>query len=136
MSYQEEPLGSRRNLSELFSALKAVVAGSEHIQEMIRTQERDNRQVLLNMSSVLRMVERERQAEADGVPAERYEPKVVAGWMTEDGTVVEDSAERRAPAHEAEPAGDTGAPDDSDGADGEPMNFFDRAFLRSLKISS
>jgi len=133
MSYQEEPLGNRRHLSELFSALKSVVAGSERIQEMIRIQERDNRQVLLNMSSVLRMVERERQAAADGVPAERYEPKVVAGWMTEDGTVVEESAERAAPTREADPAGDTGAPEDGDG---EAMNFFDRAFLRSLKISS
>jgi hypothetical protein len=133
MSYQEEPLGSRRHLSELFSALKAVVAGSDRIQEMIRTQEKDNRQVLLNMSSVLRMVERERQAEADGMPAEHYEPKVVAGWMTEDGTVVEESSKggetRREPAAEADG-------DEAPGEDGETMNFFDRAFLRSLKISS
>lgn len=129
MSDQEQPLGSRRHLSELFAALKAVVAGSERIQEMIRTQERDNRQVLLNMSSVLRMVERERRAEAEGMPAERYEPKVVAGWMTEDGTVVEESSEGGA-AEGREAGGD------ADAADGAGMNFFDRAFLRSLKIST
>lgn len=128
MSYPEDSAGSRRHLTELFSALKAVVAGSARIQEMIRAQERDNRQVLLNMSSVLRMVEKERLAEAQGVPTETYEPKVVAGWMMNDGTVVGDSAP------EPDALSDDGAGPDE--GEEPPMNFFDRAFLRSLKISS
>jgi len=128
MSEQEEPVGSRRHLTELFAALKEVVAGNERIQRMIRTQERDNRQVLLNMSSVLRMVEREQEARDQGVPAERYEPKVVAGWMMNDGTMVGEKA-TAGPEEGEEPAAETDGP-------ARDMNFFDRAFLRSLKISS
>lgn len=128
MSYQEEPLGKKKHLSELFAALKAVVAENPRLQEMIRAQEQDNRQVLLNMSSVLRMVEEEHVAGAEGVPAERYEPKVVAGWMMGDGTLVEDTA-----AEAGTPPEEAAAPED-----GAPslMNFFDRAFLKSLKIST
>lgn len=132
MSYEAEPAGGKNHLSELFAALKAVVADSSRIQEMIRAQERDNRQVLLNMSSVLRMVEREKVARAQGVPTERYEPKVVAGWMMGDGTLVEDAdAADTAPASDDDPEADPDA-DDVPAA----MNFFDRAFLKSLKISS
>ena len=132
MRYQDEPLRKKRHLSELFSALKAVVASSPDLQALIRAQEQDNRQVLLNMSSVLRMVERERQAEAQGMAAEAYEPRVVAGWMTGDGTLVHDRpAEGAAPA-DADPAGEAVRPESPDA----PVNFFDRAFLKSLKISS
>lgn len=116
---------SKRHLSELFTALKAVVASSPSLQELIRAQEQDNRQVLLNMSSVLRMVERDRLAEAEGMETERYEPRVVAGWMRGDGTLVHG----RSQDVEDDPA--------EDGEEGDgPMNFFDRAFLKSLKISS
>jgi hypothetical protein len=135
MSEEADQAGGKRHLSELFAALKSVVADSPRIQEMIRAQEQDNRQVLLNMSSVLRMVEREKVARAKGVPTERYEPKVVAGWMMGDGTLVEDNAAeaRRGEGDEAE-----ADPEDDPEPRGTrpPMNFFDRAFLKSLKISS
>jgi hypothetical protein len=138
MSEEADQAGGKRHLSELFAALKAVVADSPRIQEMIRAQEQDNRQVLLNMSSVLRMVEREKVARAKGVPTERYEPKVVAGWMMGDGTLVQDNEDHAADARRAEEDEPEGDPE----ADPEPrgarpaMNFFDRAFLKSLKISS
>lgn len=123
MRDQKEPAGRKRHLSELFAALKAVVASSASLQELIRAQEQDNRQVLLNMSSVLRMVERDRLAQAQGVETEQYVPRVVAGWMRGDGTLVHGRAEDVEPVTE---------PDAGDG----PENFFDRAFLKSLKISS
>jgi len=125
MRNQDEPTRKKRHLSELFTALKAVVASSPSLQELIRAQEQDNRQVLLNMSSVLRMVERDQVAEAEGVEVEQYEPKVVAGWMRGDGTLVHGRSEDI----------DDGPEPGPDGPDG-PMNFFDRAFLKSLKISS
>jgi hypothetical protein len=125
MSDQDEPVGRKRHLSELFAALKAVVASSTSLQELIRAQEQDNRQVLLNMSSVLRMVERDRLARAQGVETEQYVPRVVAGWMRGDGTLVHGRSEDV----DAEPVTE---PDDGD----RPPNFFDRAFLKSLKISS
>jgi hypothetical protein len=125
MRDQEEAMPSKRHLSELFTALKAVVASSPSLQELIRAQEQDNRQVLLNMSSVLRMVERDRLAEAQGMETEQYVPKVVAGWMRDDGTLVHGRSRDAADDPVTEP-------DDPKG----PMNFFDRAFLKSLKISS
>jgi len=125
MRDQEEPAGRKRHLSELFAALKAVVASSTSLQELIRAQEQDNRQVLLNMSSVLRMVERDRLAQAQGVETEQYVPRVVAGWMRGDGTLVHGRSEDV----DAEPMRE---PEDGDGQ----ANFFDRAFLKSLKISS
>jgi hypothetical protein len=128
MRDQDEPARKKRHLSELFTALKAVVAANPNLQELIRAQEQDNRQVLLNMSSVLRMVERDRLARAQGMETERYEPRVVAGWMRGDGTLVHGRAQEAGDV-EAEPVPE---PDDSDG----PTNFFDRAFLKSLKISS
>lgn len=132
MRDHDEPLPSKRHLSELFSALKAVVASSPNLQSLIRAQEQDNRQVLLNMSSVLRMVERERLAEAQGMATEEYEPRVVAGWMTGDGNLVHGRPAEGAARPEADPADRA---DDGDGPD-VPVNFFDRAFLKSLKISS
>lgn len=125
MRDHDETLPSKRHLSELFSALKAVVASSPNLQSLIRAQEQDNRQVLLNMSSVLRMVERDQAAEAEGVEVEQYVPKVVAGWMRGDGTLVHGRSE------DVNDDLDT----DPDAPDG-PMNYFDRAFLKSLKISS
>ncbi|MBI5135984.1 MAG: hypothetical protein HZA24_01470 [Nitrospirae bacterium] len=108
MSEREEPLSGNQRLTELFAALKEVVADNPHIQEMIRLQEQDNRQVLLNMSSVLRMVEQD--MEGDDQEAV-FEPRAIAGWMA------------------PEPA------DPVVGAERPLLNFFDRAFLRSLKIS-
>ena len=126
-----EPARKKRHLSELFAALKAVVDANPNLQELIRAQEQDNRQVLLNMSSVLRMVERDRLAQAQGMETERYEPRVVAGWMRGDGTLVHGRAQHTDEAGDAAPEA-LPEPDDHDG----PSNFFDRAFLKSLKISS
>ena len=97
----DEPARKKRHLSELFTALKAVVDANPNLQELIRAQEQDNRQVLLNMSSVLRMVERDRLARAQGMETERYEPRVVAGWMRDDGTLVHGRTQHAGEAGEA-----------------------------------
>ncbi len=116
-----------RKLTELFSAMKSVVADNLHIQEMIRMQEGDNRQVLVNMSSVLRLVEQDEDGTAGDAT---LRPSVVSGWVAE---AQEAGAPDSLDIGEADEAG----PD----APGEPSratggNFFDRAFLKSLKISS
>lgn len=102
----------REQLNELFSALKGVIADNPDIQSLIRLQEQGGRQVLLNMSSVLRMVDQEREAEG-GADRVTESPKVVEGYMVEDG----------------ESSGD--APRE----DAVRPNFFDRAFLKSLNIT-
>lgn len=114
-----------RKLTELFSAMKSVVADNLHIQEMIRMQEGDNRQVLVNMSSVLRLVEQDASGAEGG---ETLRPSVVSGWVAEEQAAASDGPE----ASDEE--------DDDPDAVGEPAraagsNFFDRAFLKSLKIS-
>ncbi|MFQ5507837.1 MAG: hypothetical protein ACE5FN_00715 [Leptospirillia bacterium] len=126
MSDREESLTQKQNLSELFSALKRVVAGNPRLQEMIRMQEKDNRQVLLNMSSLLRMVEQEQADPADVAPEAQYEPKVVSGWVMHDDE--DTSAEPREAASTDEPV-------ETASTKGRKSNFFDRAFLKSLKIS-
>ncbi len=120
MSDREEPLAGNQRLTELFSALKEVVADNPHIQEMIRHQEQDKRQVLLNMSSVLRMVEQD--GDEFGEPEAVFEPKAITGWIGPDGLSTDDNAEMSTPSAPAT------------GVVGE-LNFFDRAFLKSLKIS-
>ena len=125
MSDREEPLAGNQRLTELFSALKEVVAENPHIQEMIRHQEQDKRQVLLNMSSVLRMVEQD--GDEFGEPEAVFEPKAVTGWLGPDGLTSDDGADMS--------AASTPAPSSpAMGVVGE-LNFFDRAFLKSLKIS-
>ncbi len=120
MKDREEPVAGNRQLTELFSALKEVVADHPHIQEMIRQQEQDRRQVLLNMSSVLRMVERD----GAGVD-EDFEPKAVSGWLGPDGLTTD--ADEQVPTPMVESSLSGGGVDE--------LNFFDRAFLKSLKIS-
>ncbi|MDH5526037.1 MAG: hypothetical protein OEY97_01860 [Nitrospirota bacterium] len=132
MSEHEEAQVRQRHLSELFSALKHVVADNPRLQEMIRMQEQDNRQVLLNMSSVLRMVEQEHEAALSGEPAaEPYRPKVVQGWMMHDeqGNAVAGTSGKVQTDIEEQEA------DDPQAEGGKRGNFFDRAFLKSLKIS-
>lgn len=125
MSDREESVARQQHLGELFAALKEVVAGSPRLQEIIRLQEKDNRQVLLNMSSILRMVEQELESDGEQAPAKVYRPKVVSGWMMPEGEALDDSPEQ----HEVD-AESTEMPAR------KRMNFFDRAFLKSLKISS
>ena len=133
MSEHKDQAAQNRNLTELFTVLKDIVAENPRIQDMIRLQEQDSRQVLLNMSSVLKMVEREAGGEA-----EDYQPKVVAGWMTPQGTVasngdLEGTEVASAPdGDDAPPAGVSGPPVPT----GDELNYFDRAFLKSLKFSN
>jgi len=130
MNDREEPVAGSQRLTELFSALRDVVAENPRLQALIREQEQDKRQVLLNMSSVLRLVE---QGEGDaGAEEDDFQPRAIRGWMGSE--TPESEGEGAAPQALPQPQ----APAVSGALDGETppsMNFFDKAFLKSLKIS-
>lgn len=137
MSQPNEPSKNDPSLSELFAAFKSVVADNPHLQQIIRRQEEKNRQVLLNMSSVLRMVEKQ-VANPDQPEAEAYAPRVVSGWLGAQAEALEPNAQRALPAPASEPS-QTAEMDGGASAPGLPnkgeLNFFDRAFLKSLRIT-
>jgi len=138
MSEKEEPVAGSQRLTELFSALRGVVAENPRLQALIREQEQDNRQVLLNMSSVLRMVEQGDAGELDG-GAELYQPRAIRGWIGGDeGIELEGNTTPAADVAEPQAIEPqvSNMPALSALSDDVPsMNFFDRAFLKSLKIS-
>lgn len=139
MSEREEPVAGSQRLTELFSALRDVVAENPRLQALISEQEQDNRQVLLNMSSVLRMVE---QGDAGdiGEGAESYQPRAIRGWMGGEGDTGLELEGNETPTADA---GDAVVEAQSSNMPALPslsdevpsMNFFDRAFLKSLKIT-
>jgi|GEM_PF-1727318 len=145
MNNREEASVRQQYLGELFAALKTVLAEDPRLQEMVRMQEQDNRQVLLNMSSLLRMVEQEQSA--PGSAGEPYRPKVVQGWMMHDGdggtlagvgdareSGLENDTGHGVDAAVRQSAAPLAAPE-VPVQEPKRSNFFDRAFLKSLKIS-